>query len=120
MFYLTVGWDLAFTAGEVDVVPTRYSLLYCVPQLCPSNLKFLATPLHGVGVITNHLDRKDVYINDRTLQRGDEAAEKCSLALPDPRRQPVIAYSMNARRGSGNARLGEMYAVIQQKCSMGP
>ena len=29
-----------------------------------------------------------------------------SLALPDPRRQPVIAYSINARRrGSGNARL---------------
>ena len=22
MFYLTVGWDLTFTAGEVDVVPS--------------------------------------------------------------------------------------------------
>ena len=52
MFYLTVGWDLAFTAGEVDVVPTRYSLLYCVPQLCPSNLKFLATPLFSCECIS--------------------------------------------------------------------
>ena len=41
--------------------------------------------------------------------RGGEVVTT-SLALPDPRRQPVIAYSMNARitgwrRGSGNARL---------------
>ena len=30
--------------------------------------------------------------------QNSQIARALSLALPDPRRQPVIAYSMNARR----------------------
>ena len=39
--------------------------------------------------------KKSVHVNQKTVMIGEV---RSSLVLPDPRHQPVIAYSMNARR----------------------
>ena len=40
----------------------------------------------------------DAYDLLGTMCTAEVAVDVASLALPDPRRQPIIAYSMNARR----------------------
>ena len=53
---------------------------------------YLFCEFGGVELLWSKLSGKS------KLTRPARSPDIVSLALPDPRRQPVIAYSMNARR----------------------